>query len=586
MDRSKILIIDDIPLNIKALMSALGGDYHFIVATDGATALKLATMMVPDLILLDIIMPGMDGYEVCQKLKKTDKTQHIPIIFITSKNTPVDETRGLALGAADFIGKPFHAGIVQQRVAHQLELKQHRDNLEEMVVKRTAQLATAKSAAEEAREVAVENERKTRRLLEAQEVVRALLDASIRTKDLDKFMERALSLLFTVSWLSIQKRGAIFLADEPDHPYRMVSATGEQGKILKRCKKLPEEGSNNAEEKVDSKTEEGADGEEESNTRYPQMMDEGDYVVPILADDEALGAICLYLVEGYERSEEEDQFLQTYSRTISGIIRRVQAEQSLREKELQLIHADRLTALGEMSTGIAHEINQPLTIIRMRAESLNNAASRGRMEPEKVAHTAQKMMEQVDRTTTIINHMRSFSRSERRLSPRATDLAVPTGEAFFFFREQFRKHDIELVEDIPADLPLVNIHDNHFEQIVINLLSNARYAVLKRREMEPNHTMRVRVALYPEFSSQTVILDVEDNGLGMTQEEQNRCLEPFFSTKEVGQGTGLGLYIVIGIINEYNGKIQVESEFGAWTRFQVALPILSENNQVDSQKKQ
>ena len=132
--KATILIVDDEPLNIQVLSQALSPWYRIKAATSGKTALEIATSDdPPDLILLDIKMPEMDGYEVCQQLKKRRSTTNIPIIFITGKTSAEDETRGLELGAMDYITKPFSVPIVMARVRNQIMLKTKTDMLEELI---------------------------------------------------------------------------------------------------------------------------------------------------------------------------------------------------------------------------------------------------------------------------------------------------------------------------------------------------------------------------------------------------------------------------------------------------------------------
>lgn len=131
MIRQTILVVDDVPANIKVLGESLKSEYKIRLATDGMKALKIAgSSNPPDLILLDIIMPEMDGYEVCKNLKADRTTANIPVIFITAMNQEEEETMGLELGAVDYITKPFSLPIVRARIKTHLELKRHRDILE------------------------------------------------------------------------------------------------------------------------------------------------------------------------------------------------------------------------------------------------------------------------------------------------------------------------------------------------------------------------------------------------------------------------------------------------------------------------
>jgi diguanylate cyclase (GGDEF)-like protein len=129
---SKVLIVDDATGNIKILQQALSDDAKIIFATNGKRALELAASEKPDLILLDIIMPQMDGYEVCRILKDDNETKNIPVIFITAMDEVKDETKGLGMGAIDYITKPFSRAVVQARVRNHLDYKRQKDMLEKL----------------------------------------------------------------------------------------------------------------------------------------------------------------------------------------------------------------------------------------------------------------------------------------------------------------------------------------------------------------------------------------------------------------------------------------------------------------------
>ena len=127
--RDVVLIVDDIPMNLKILEAMLKKEeYEIVRAADGRQALDRARSILPDLILLDIMMPEMDGFQACKALKRSSKTKHIPIIFLTSKAETESVVRGLKLGAADYVVKPFKAAELIARVRTHLELKKARDN--------------------------------------------------------------------------------------------------------------------------------------------------------------------------------------------------------------------------------------------------------------------------------------------------------------------------------------------------------------------------------------------------------------------------------------------------------------------------
>lgn len=139
--RQRILIVDDVPANIKILNELLRDEYHISMATNGPDALDLAKSDDrPDMILLDIMMPGMGGYEVCRRLKENKSTRNIPILFVTAMSDVDDESKGLDLGAVDYITKPISPTIVKKRVRNHMQLHLHQESLEELVKERTQQL--------------------------------------------------------------------------------------------------------------------------------------------------------------------------------------------------------------------------------------------------------------------------------------------------------------------------------------------------------------------------------------------------------------------------------------------------------------
>lgn len=131
--KPKLLVVDDQAINIQVMHQVFGGDYQVFMATSGAQALALCQTNPPDLILLDVVMPGMDGFEVCAQLKANEATGNIPVIFVTAHTDAAQETHGLSLGAVDFIAKPINPAVVRARVKTQLTLKFQSDLLRKLV---------------------------------------------------------------------------------------------------------------------------------------------------------------------------------------------------------------------------------------------------------------------------------------------------------------------------------------------------------------------------------------------------------------------------------------------------------------------
>lgn|GEM_PF-4091856 len=312
-------------------------------------------------------------------------------------------------------------------------------------------------------------------------------------------------------------------------------------------------------------------------------------VAPIMVNEACWGMI------GFEDCLNEREWpvpeldaLKTAASLIGTAILRENVEQSLATHQAQLAHAGRLTALGEMASGIGHEIHQPLTVINLGAETCKSYFDKN--DPHcPAAEAAVEMRTHVKKITNIINSMRSFSRASSG-NWKKVSLQWPLQEAMTFFKEQFRLHMIEYSEFVSPDLPLVRTDSQKFEQIIVNLLSNARYAVEKKQQRDPAFGKKIAVSLsYKDItdaelaamhfrksetsSNQVIVLEVKDNGIGMNQKVLNRCLEPFFTTKEVGEGTGLGLSVTLGIIRELNFHLDIESRDGEGTVFRVVIPV-------------
>ncbi|MDD2534633.1 MAG: response regulator [Eubacteriales bacterium] len=144
--RETILVIEDSPIHIDLLIQLLGPDYRVLVFTDGQTGLSGVEKIVPDLVLLDILLPDIDGLEVCRQIKSNPFTQDIPVVILTSLTEATDEVSGLEAGASDFISKPFNPGLLKARIRVHLDLKKHRDRLDKLVDERTAELEKTKEA--------------------------------------------------------------------------------------------------------------------------------------------------------------------------------------------------------------------------------------------------------------------------------------------------------------------------------------------------------------------------------------------------------------------------------------------------------
>ncbi len=232
------------------------------------------------------------------------------------------------------------------------------------------------------------------------------------------------------------------------------------------------------------------------------------------------------------------------------------------EKHAKLIHASKMATLGEMATGIAHELNQPLYVIRIGCDYLiKKARATGAVPAEDFLKVTEELNENVERASGIINHLREFGRKTDETLD-ILDINVPLRNSASLLKTQLEAHSIEFILHLTDGLPKIRGNLNRLEQVFINLIINARDAVISKqraenRETQPPHQHRVMIESY--LQDQKVVVTISDTGLGIPESLRSKVFEPFFTTKKTGQGTGLGLAISYGIVKEHNGSIEIVS---------------------------
>ncbi len=234
----------------------------------------------------------------------------------------------------------------------------------------------------------------------------------------------------------------------------------------------------------------------------------------------------------------------------------------------QINHAGKLIALGEMATGMAHELNQPLNAIKLGIANITARLRRGDMPADDILPRLVRIEHNVTRANKVISHMRDFGRRVEE-APACFDAAEAVRDACTLAQQELASAEVT-VEIIEAGArPPVRGHQSLLEQVMLNLLLNARDAILSRREVEPGLPGHVQVTL--EGSTAGLVLRLRDNGQGVPPEVAGRIFEAFFTTKEIGKGTGLGLSISARIIEEMGGRISLEA-VAEGSCFRIDLP--------------
>lgn len=248
------------------------------------------------------------------------------------------------------------------------------------------------------------------------------------------------------------------------------------------------------------------------------------------------------------------------------LVGQLRAERDALERaQAKLVHAAKLAALGELAGGVAHELNQPLTAIRSIVElaQLSRAAPRSE-DLELIRRAAMRM-------ARIVESVRTFGRpSPMRMAP--SPAWAPVEAALELLADALRRDGIELVTSIPPAMPKVMGDVDRLQQVLVNLLANARDALQDHRAASPP---RIAVAIRHDAGS--IVYAVEDNGPGVAEEHVPHLFEPFFSTKEVGRGTGLGLSVSYGIVRDHGGEIAYERAEAGGARFVVRLAAARES---------
>jgi signal transduction histidine kinase len=284
----------------------------------------------------------------------------------------------------------------------------------------------------------------------------------------------------------------------------------------------------------------------------------------IVINGETRGQAEIFYVE--ERPEldegpflkEERNLLDTVAREVAIIITRREAEQEKTKLENQLRHADRLATIGQLSAGVAHELNEPLGNILGFAQLAKKCPGL----PQQAESDIEKILTASLNAREVVKKLLIFA---RKLPPRKTKINLNqlVEEGLNFFESRCSKVGIELVCSLSPDLPEIPADPAQLNQVIVNLMINALQA------MEAGDRLTIRTLAGKEHIS----LIVEDTGIGMSEEIMKQIFTPFFTTKDVGQGTGLGLPVVHGIVTSHGGSIKVESKLNQGSRFDIQLPL-------------
>ncbi len=517
-----ILVVDDTPATLHLVASQLqSSGYAVELAEDGDDALERAREVQPDLILLDIVLPGIDGITVCRRLKDDVTTASIPVIFLTSLDQPETMISGFAAGGVDFLTKPVHPEELRARVRTHVALRRLQEDLETRVRERTAELGRAN---QQLRDEAEGRERTQATLRASEERYRELY-------------ENNPAMYFTVGStgriLSVNRFGAEQLGYTSEelvgrpvvelfHPEDRAAAArqlgtcaSEPGRLFTwELRKIRHDGSSFWVKEL-----------------ARAVIRPGGPVVFIVCEDIT----------------------------------------SRRTLESQLRQSQRMDAFGQLAGGVAHDFNNVLSVILGQAELALDAppSSNSRTDALREIREASLRARNLTRQLLVFSRRQEMQFAPVDLNAMVTDVAGLLGRV--------------IGEHITLELDLcpegVSVHGDAamLGQVILNMAVNARDAMPTGGRLTISTARTTLVGDAPGRPmrgppGEYVVLTCADSGSGIAPEILGRIFEPFFTTKDVGQGTGLGLATSLSIVQQHHGWIEVESTPAQGTRFHIHLP--------------
>ena len=531
----KILHIEDNPENRMLVRAILEGDEYAVVdADDGLAGIEAAIREEPALILLDINLPGVDGYEVVALLKSFPTLSATPVVAVTAYAMQGDRQRTLAAGCDGYVQKPIDVDTFPRQVAEFLQGKRERvDGREEGVHLRELNRRLVYRLVNQVEELKRLNEHFVRRASQLADLHRAVQDitSELGVKVMLERLLHGLSRALGTSSLRVELFG------RPSVEVQVIGRTNQQPRSVLA----------------------------ETAAQPPDGWTEVEWTFPLLVRERSLGVMVAHHVLPPGAKADEEQLLKIVAdqvaiavenaRLYEGVTRQM-AE--LKQTQSQLVQSSKLAAIGELAANVAHEINNPLTSVLGFASYLAEQVPPGQPMREQL----DLIQEEAARARDIVRDLLQFSRQSEFI-PEVADFNVVVQQTVAMVRRQGALYQIELNEEYARDPFTVQIDVPRIKQVLLNIINNAIYA------MPEGGTLAIRTAVQDDMAR----VDVSDTGSGISPEHLDRIFEPFFTTKPEVSGTGLGLSVSLGIVESHGGTIEVQSEVDQGSTFTVKLPV-------------
>lgn len=585
----KILIVDDKEQNLYMLQVLLEGHgYEVVSAANGAEALKNARRDPPDMIISDILMPVMDGFTLCREWKGDERLKEISFVFYTATYTdPKDEELALGLGADRFIVKPVEPDEfikIIQDVIRDVEkgkikpkkpvLEEDKDNfklyserLVKKLEKKMLDLENEITKRKQVEEALKQSERELRIRNQIASIFLSVPDDEMYAGVLEVVLEAMESRFGILGY--INEKGSLVcpsmtrdIWDQCQVPDKVIvfprdTWGGIWGRALMEGKPLY---SNKA-----------------FHVPEGHILINNALSVPVVLHGEVIGLLTVANKEtGYD--EKDQAFLESIAWYIAPVLHaRLQRDRKEEEKKklkARLSQAQKMEAIGTLAGGIAHDFNNILAAIIGYAELAILEVPDG----SKVKQDLMEIFKAGNRAKDLVQQILTFSRqSDMEKKPVRVSRIVK--EALKFLRASLPT-TIEIRENIEKDIGTIEADPTQIHQILMNLCTNAHHAMREEGGILEVTLTNVdmdayTIRQYPDISSGPYVrLSVSDTGHGITPDVKERIFDPYFTTKGVGEGTGLGLAVVHGIVKDHAGAITVYSETGKGTTFHIFLPVI------------
>jgi PAS domain S-box-containing protein len=513
---ARILLVDDDERNLLAMAEVLAPLAEIVQVTSGRDALRELLKQDFAVILLDVFMPDMDGYETAGLIRSREQTARIPIIFLSAVNKETEHLmRGYAMGAVDYVFKPVDPIVLRSKAAVFVDLYQKSQEIERKAAHEQALLDANLRANAERLRIEQELRRAEQRqaaIIQSLPMVLYLEPAGL-TRQIPNFVSGDIEAISGFSYEQLKADPQVWVERlHPDDRERVITALR------------------------------GREASGRFSIEYRWQCADGSY--KYLLDQSVM------VPDGEGRPLE-----------FAGTLIDVTEQRHLEE---QLVQARKMDALGQLTGGVAHDFNNLLASVLGGLDLLERRLELGEREKQIAMH----MRHAADRGVELVRRLMTFARKQS-LSPEAVDPAE-LGETLAGLLDHTFGSEIEVAWTLEAQGLQIYADRSQLELALMNLLINARDAMPEGG--------RIEVSVTPETDgegAQALCISVRDQGSGIPPEIVEKVTEPFFTTKPAGKGTGLGLSMVAGFVQQSEGEMRIRSAPDEGTAIELVLPAVA-----------